>query len=171
MKVPDFLLPSLRSNHAGEAGAVEIYNGILAVTRDAAVREFANHHLETEKRHLELIEEVLTPEHRTRLLPLCRRAGWAMGALPALIGAPAVFRTIDAVESFVDGHYQEQIIALGQESTFNELRGLLERCRSDEIAHRDEARSHLGRPGLIGCLWSSMVARVSGIGVALAKRF
>ena len=171
INIPGFLLPALRSDHAGEAGAVEIYKGILAVSRDASVREFANHHLKTEIRHQELIEQILKPEHRTRLLPLCRGAGWVLGALPALIGAPAVYRTIDAVESFVDGHYREQIVALGHETTSQDLRGLLERCRSDEIAHRDDARSRLGRPGLIGRLWSSTVARVSGLGVALAERF
>ncbi len=171
IKIPRYMISALRSDHAGEAGAVEIYKGILAVTRDDTVRAFARHHLVTEKKHLEVLEGILIPEHRTRLLPLCRWAGWITGALPALIGAPAVYRTIDAVESFVDGHYFEQIVALGQDAVHHELRSLLERCRSDEIAHRDDARARVGRPGLIGNLWSYMVTRGSHLGVNLAKRF
>jgi demethoxyubiquinone hydroxylase (CLK1/Coq7/Cat5 family) len=36
---------------------------------------------------------------------LWRVAGWLTGALPALFGRAAVLRTIDAVETFVEGHY------------------------------------------------------------------
>ncbi len=171
VEIPDNMIPALRSDHAGETGAVEIYKGILTFARDDSVRAFARHHLVTENRHLELLEGILSPKHRTRLLPLCRWAGWITGALPALIGAPAVYRTIDAVESFVDGHYSEQILALGQDSVHQELRSLLERCRSDEIAHRDDARARAGRRGLIGSLWSHMVTLGSRLGVDLAKRF
>ena len=35
------LIGDLRSDHAGETGAVAIYLGILAVSRDPAVRQFA----------------------------------------------------------------------------------------------------------------------------------
>ena len=170
IKIPHHMLPALRSDHAGEAGAVEIYKGILAVTRDDTVRAFARHHLITEKKHLELLEGILIPEHRTRLLPLCRWAGWITGALPALIGAPAVYRTIDAVESFVDGHYFEQIVALDQDAVHHELRSLLQGCRSDEIAHRDDARLRAGHRGWIGTLWSYVVTQGSRLGVTLAKR-
>ena len=170
IEIPDHLIPAIRSDHAGEAGAVEIYKGILAVSRDDRVREFARHHLVTETRHLKLMEEILNPEHRTRLLPLCRWAGWFTGALPALIAAPAVYSTIDAVETFVDGHYLEQIVALGQDSNHQELRSLLEQCREDEISHRDDARARLARQGPIGKLWSGLITQGSRLGVNLAKR-
>ena len=37
---PRSLIHALRSDHAGETGAVAIYHGILAVSRDRAVREY-----------------------------------------------------------------------------------------------------------------------------------
>jgi len=37
--LPEWLIADLRSDHAGEMGAVMIYRGILAVSRDAGVRE------------------------------------------------------------------------------------------------------------------------------------
>ncbi|MBC7446006.1 MAG: demethoxyubiquinone hydroxylase family protein, partial [Polaromonas sp.] len=46
--LPAGLVADLRSDHAGETGAVWIYRGMLCVTRDAAVRTFATHHLATE---------------------------------------------------------------------------------------------------------------------------
>ena len=106
---PIELRRELRTDHAGEAGAVMIYRGILAVTRDPQVREFAQHHLQTEARHLELIEAVVPPAGRSRLLPLWRVAGWLTGALPACCGAKAVYATIESVETFVDQHYAAQL--------------------------------------------------------------
>ena len=109
VRVPDDMVPALRSDHAGETGAVSIYRGILAVSRHESVRAFACRQLETEQRHLRLMEEMLTPTKRSKLLPAWRVAGWLIGELTALFGPNAVFRTIDAVESFVDRHYADQV--------------------------------------------------------------
>ena len=81
--VPADLMPELRTDHAGETGAVMIYRGILAVSRDPAVRAFAHHHQATEQQHLELIEALQPTVRRSRLLPLWRLSGWLTGALPA----------------------------------------------------------------------------------------
>ena len=34
MQIPKFMIPHLRTNHAGETGAVFIYKGILIFSRD-----------------------------------------------------------------------------------------------------------------------------------------
>ncbi|MDJ0833236.1 MAG: demethoxyubiquinone hydroxylase family protein [Gammaproteobacteria bacterium] len=171
IQVPEHMIAAVRSDHAGESGAVAIYRGILAVSRDPAIREFARHHLATESEHLQLIEAILPAQQRSRLLPACRWAGWLTGALPALFGASAVYRTIDVVETFVDEHYREQIEILARDPAHGDLRELLERCRADEISHRDEARSQLDGRGLIGILWSYLVTLGSRAGVALVMRF
>ncbi len=168
--VPEDLLAALRSDHAGETGAVYIYRGILTVSRDSEVRDFAIHHLATEQQHLNLMEEVLPPEYRSRLLPAWRLAGWLTGALPALFGRAAVFRTIDAVESFVDRHYQAQVDQLRGRPSESALCRLLESCQADEIAHRDDARGRLGTPSRVGRLWASIVDFGSRAGVYLATR-
>lgn len=139
------LIADLRTDHAGESGAVMIYRGILATTRDAGVRHFAQAHLATEARHLAQIEPLLPPQQRSRLLPLWHVAGWLTGALPALMGPRAVYATIEAVETFVDQHYAEQIESIDRhdphctDPALQSVRALLKICRSDEIAHRDEA--------------------------------
>ncbi|MCZ8149187.1 MAG: demethoxyubiquinone hydroxylase family protein, partial [Roseomonas sp.] len=98
--IPDWLVRELRSDHAGETGAVMIYRGILAVSRDPGVRDFAARHGATEQGHLDLLEQLLPPAQRSRLLPIWKVAGFLTGALPALFGPRAVHVTIDAVESF-----------------------------------------------------------------------
>ena len=147
------LVADLRTDHAGESGAVMIYRGILCVTRDTRLRHFAQAHLATEAHHLAQIEPLLTPAQRSRLLPLWHVAGWLTGALPALVGPRAVYATIEAVETFVDQHYAEQIEAidrhdpLGTDRPLHSVRALLQACRSDEIAHRDEAAAHFAEGG------------------------
>ncbi len=169
-RLPADLLPDLRSDHAGETGAVEIYRGILAVTRRPSLRAFALQHLEAEQRHLDWMTQLLPPPQRSRLLPLWRLAGWTTGALPALFGPAAVYRTVDAVESFVDLHYALQIEKLCNRDEDAALRVLLEACRADEIEHREDARGRLGRPGLIGRAWTALVGAGSRVGVFFASR-
>ena len=147
--LPAALVADLRTDHAGETGAVMIYRGILATTRDPAVRRFALGHLATEAEHLAAIEPLLAPRQRSRLLTIWRVAGWLTGALPALVGPRAVYATVQAVETFVDEHYSEQIVSIDAldpdraRPPLQVLRALLVSCRADEIEHRDEAGSLL----------------------------
>ncbi|WP_027285646.1 demethoxyubiquinone hydroxylase family protein [Rubritepida flocculans] len=168
---PDWLIAELRSDHAGETGAVMIYRGILALCRDAELRRFAERHMATEQGHLRLLEEVLPPARRSRLLPLWRVAGWLTGAIPALFGPRAVYATIDSVESFVDHHYQQQLDRLDAEAIFPELRAMLAKCQEEEVHHRDEARERHG--GVVGAVlrgWGALVGWGSEAAVAAARR-
>ena len=103
-------------------------------------------------------------------MPLWRLAGYLTGAIPSLFGRNAVYATIDAVETFVDQHYLEQIERLQQEDIFPELRGLLERCREEEIIHRDEARNadRSDRNALL-LAWCWLISAGSRAAVNLAR--
>ncbi len=168
---PPWLAKALRSNHAGETGAVGIYKGILAVSRSDDVRIFAERHIVAEMRHLAIMEELMGPVRPSRLLPLWRLAGFATGALPALFGPRAVYATIDAVESFVDHHYHRQVDALRGKPEWRTVGETLESCRKDEVAHRDEARllCHECR-GLGLRFWARLVTAGSMVGVVTAER-
>jgi demethoxyubiquinone hydroxylase (CLK1/Coq7/Cat5 family) len=109
---PPQLLRELRSDHAGETGAVWIYRGILKVTRDPGVQHFAQTHLQTEREHLAFFERWLPRECNSLLLPLWRASGFLLGAFCALFGPRFVFVTIEAVERFVVAHSQQQIDSL-----------------------------------------------------------
>ena len=143
-QLPAWLLGELRSDQAGETGAVAIYRGILWVSKDASIRRFAEHHLLTEQDHLQKIDSVIPAKSRSRLLPLWRAAGFVTGALPSLFGARAIYATIAAVETFVDEHYLQQIERLDRENLFPELRDLLANCREDEIEPQARGRTSLG---------------------------
>lgn len=165
-----WLTAELRSDHAGETGAVAIYSGILAVSRDSRVREFALNHRDTEMRHLSLMESILPKPQRSLLLPLWRLAGFLTGAIPALFGSNPVFATIAAVESFVDEHYLQQIERLADEGVHPELREILQDCREDELQHRDEALElQATAPGPLLRGWCWLVDGGSKLAVHLAR--
>jgi 3-demethoxyubiquinol 3-hydroxylase len=166
------VLADLRSDQAGETGAVAIYRGILFVARDSALRAFAQRHLHTEQQHLEQMQAWLPPSERSRLLPAWRVAGWVTGALPALFGPAAVYATIAAVETFVDRHYAEQIAHLQATPGPPGLLDTLVSCQADECAHRDESATLAPAcAGLALRLWCSLVGAGSAAAVALARRF
>jgi 3-demethoxyubiquinol 3-hydroxylase len=167
----------LRSDQAGETGAVRIYDGVLAVSRDPGVRAFAHRHRATEIEHLALVDAWLPPARRSRLLPLWRLSGWLTGALPALAGPRAVYATIAAVETFVDRHYQDQIDRLrpraAEDAEVARLVDLLERCRQDEVHHRDEAAAAAPPPSQRPWplrVWAGLVGFGSAAAVVVCRR-
>lgn len=133
----------IRVDHAGEYGAVRIYEGQLAVLgrrsskTAAAIRRMA----EQEQRHLKAFDTLIN-ERRVRptaLEPLWRIAGFALGATTALLGEKAAMACTAAVEEVIDEHYAGQIGRLDHDP---EMKATVEDFRAEEIAHRDEALAH-----------------------------
>lgn len=171
LNLPRDLARELRTDHAGETGAVWIYRGILAVSRDADLRRFAAAHLDTERRHLAFFETWLPRRWHTRLAPLWKVSGWLLGALPALLGPRAVYATIRAVESFVDRHYAAQLDMLAPNPHWRSLAAQLQDFREDELEHRDDADRRLRQhEGPLTRAWSRVVATGSAVGVMASRR-
>lgn len=167
---PDWVWASLRTDHAGETGAVWIYRGVLATSRDDETRAFARAHIETESRHLREVSAILPRAMRSRLVWLWRILGWVTGVIPGLLGRDAVFATIEAVETFVDQHYQEQIDRLRAEAGDAALLSLLDGWRNDEVAHRDDAAHRQKNvPGFALVIWTRLVRAGSAVAVKVAR--
>jgi 3-demethoxyubiquinol 3-hydroxylase len=132
----------IRVDHAGEYGAVRIYEGQLAVLGNrpaskkaaSAIRKMA----QQEQDHLKAFDELVN-ERRVRptaLAPVWHVAGFALGAATALMGEKAAMACTAAVEEVIDDHYASQIARLKND---DDLKSRIEGFRADEIAHRDEA--------------------------------
>ncbi|HYN38148.1 MAG TPA: demethoxyubiquinone hydroxylase family protein [Rhodospirillales bacterium] len=135
----------LRVDHAGEYGAVRIYEGQLAVLgrrpAGAVIREMAA----KEREHLATFDALL-PKRRVRpsaLQPVWHVAGFALGAATALLGAKAAMACTVAVEEVIDEHYARQVAELGDDEA--ELRDLCARYRQDEVEHGETALAHGAR--------------------------
>jgi ubiquinone biosynthesis monooxygenase Coq7 len=164
----------LRSDHAGELGAVFIYRGMMQIAKlkkDKELVAFAVAHGETEAKHLAAIEQWLPAPQRSMLLVPWRIAGWLTGALPALFGSHAAYATVNAVEIFVDQHYQQQIDHIELNGGDVDLLALLKECQADERHHRNEAASLAGNPShFLIRAWCWLVGTGSAGAVVLARR-
>src|SRR6202789_1986003 len=104
----------IRVDHAGEYGAVRIYEGQLAVLGKRGSADTIRHMAEQEQHHLKTFDRLVN-ERRVRptaLEPLWRIAGFALGAATAAMGEKAAFACTAAVEEAIDEHYAAQILAL-----------------------------------------------------------
>ena len=131
----------IRVDHAGEYGAVRIYEGQLAVLkrRKSASVDTIQHMADQEQRHLKTFDRLVN-ERRVRptaLEPVWRVAGFALGAVTAAMGEKAAFACTAAVEEVIDEHYASQVAALKDKDPA--LKATVEDFRADEAAHRDEA--------------------------------
>jgi ubiquinone biosynthesis monooxygenase Coq7 len=141
---PDDVAAMIRVDHAGEYGAVRIYEGQLAVlgARGSAAAEAIRHMAQQEERHLKTFD-ALVNERRVRptaLEPVWRIAGFALGAATALLGEKAAMACTAAVEEVIDQHYAAQVATLGDADPA--FKATVEEFRAEEVAHRDTALAH-----------------------------
>jgi len=166
----DLIARMIRVDHAGEFGAVRIYEGQLAVLGNApeaaAIRDMAaaeTHHLATFSRLLR--ERRVRP---TALSPVWHVVGYALGVATALLGAKAAMATTEAVEEVIDAHYAGQAVLLGDDE--KELRDVIEKYRGEEIAHRDTALAHGAREAPAHGLLTAAIKAGSRMAIWLSER-
>jgi ubiquinone biosynthesis monooxygenase Coq7 len=132
----------LRVDQAGEYGATRIYAGQLAVLRrNSPEAKLIARMASQEERHLNRFNALMA-ERRVRptaLQPVWNVAGFALGAVTALISEKAALACTDAIETEIDRHYSRQLADLGDEDP--ELAADIEAFRADEREHRDTARA------------------------------
>ena len=190
---PVWLQQELRSDHAGETGAVHIYKGAISAMKFRGwssnfikqtlginvgcpyhnlelqpAYSFAQEHMLTEAAHLEAMERLVPSAEQSKLISLWKVAGFCLGVLPVLASpySPVVFFcTINAVETFVEEHYNGQIRPLERgllpksvesdlsteiaAGPYPELLKLLRCCNEDEIHHKEEAKYMASAEGLV----------------------
>ena len=132
----------IRVDHAGEYGAVRIYEGQLAVIGRGRVRDEIRRMAEQEKRHLARFDALLRDRQvpPTVLQPLWHIAGFALGAATALLGERAAMACTVAVEDVIDEHYRSQAENLAGDEP--QIVATIEEFRADELRHRDIALEH-----------------------------
>lgn len=133
----------VRVDHAGEYGAVRIYEGQLAVLGRTPDGTLLRHMLAQEQNHKATFERIMVEQRArpTALLPLWHIAGFALGAGAALLGREAAMACTVAVEDVIDGHYAGQIAELEADAdgsdTQAELKDVFTRFRAEEAEHHD----------------------------------
>jgi len=161
----------IRVDQAGEYGATRIYAGQLAVLRpNSPAAKLISRMALQEQRHLKRFDQ-LVAERRVRptaLQPVWNTAGFALGAVTALVSPEAAMACTDAVETEIDRHYKRQLDELGHDDP--ELSADIAEFRAEEIEHRDTARS-AGAERAIGYpLLTGVIRAACRAAIALSKR-
>ncbi|MDB3895567.1 demethoxyubiquinone hydroxylase family protein [Candidatus Pelagibacter sp.] len=138
-KVEEFI----RVDHAGERGAIKIYEGqLLALNtfiKDDKLKKIIEEMKEHEKEHCEYFENEIkkrkiTP---TKFLPLWDLLGIGLGFGSTILGKKATMLCTASVEEVIQEHYASQIKQL--ESDENKLKNKITKFRKDELNHKNIA--------------------------------
>jgi len=111
----------IRVDHAGERGAIKIYEGQLlalkTIKKDDDLKDKIEEMKEQEKEHLEYFEKEIQKRKikPTYLLPLWDVMSVALGFGSALLGKKATMLTTASVEEVIDEHYKNQLKKLGND--------------------------------------------------------
>ena len=138
-KIEEFI----RVDHAGERGAIKIYEGQLlalnTVIKDEELKKKIEEMKIHEKEHADYFENEIKKRRikPTKFLPLWDLLGVGLGFGSTILGKKAAMLCTASVEEVIDEHYQNQINQI--ESDEKELRNKIIKFRDDELNHKDIA--------------------------------
>ena len=138
-KIEEFI----RVDHAGERGAVKIYEGQLlalnTLVKDEALKKTIEEMKVHEKEHSNFFEEEIKKRNirPTKFLPLWDLLGVGLGFGSTLLGKKAAMLCTASVEEVIDEHYLNQIKQL--DNSERKLKKKIIKFREDELSHKDIA--------------------------------
>ena len=138
-KIEEFI----RVDHAGERGAVKIYEGQLlalnTIVKDEDLKKTIEEMKVHEKEHFEFFENEIKKRKikPTKFLPLWDLLGVGLGFSSTILGKKAAMLCTASVEEVIDEHYQNQINQLGPSE--KNLKHKIIKFREDELHHKDIA--------------------------------
>ena len=139
IKIEEFI----RVDHAGERGAVKIYEGQLlalnTLVKNESLKKTIEDMKEHEIEHCQFFEKEIKKRNikPTKFLPLWDLLGVGLGFGSTLLGKKAAMLCTASVEEVIDKHYLNQINQL--DVSEKELKKKITKFRDEEIDHKDIA--------------------------------
>jgi len=138
-KIEEFI----RVDHAGERGAIKIYEGQLlalnTIVKNEDLKNTINEMKKHEEEHCNFFEDEIKKRNinPTKLLPLWDLLGLGLGFGSTILGKKAAMLCTASVEEVIDEHYKNQIDQL--QSDEKNLKEVITKFRNDELHHKDIA--------------------------------
>ena len=138
-KVEEFI----RVDHAGERGAIKIYEGQLlalnTLIKDENLKKTVEEMKIHEKEHCDYFESEIKKRNikPTKLLPLWDLLCVGLGFGSTILGKKAAMLCTASVEEVIDKHYMHQINQL--KSDEKKLKEKIKKFRLDELHHKNIA--------------------------------
>ena len=135
----------IRVDHAGERGAIKIYEAQLlalnTLVKNNELKKTIEEMREHEKEHCDYFENEIKKRNitPTKFLPLWDLLGVSLGFGTTILGKKAAMLCTASVEEVIQEHYANQIQQL--ESDEKKLKEKIIKFREDELNHKDIAYS------------------------------
>ena len=133
----------IRVDHAGERGAIKIYEGQLLALKTLIKNNNLKNQIEQmkeqEREHFEYFEKEIQKRQiqPTYFLPLWDLMGVALGFGTVVMGKKAAMLCTASVEEVIDDHYIHQVDDLGDDEI--NLKEKIIKFRNDELNHKNFA--------------------------------
>ena len=164
----------IRVDHAGERGAIKIYEGQLLALKtfkqDEVLKKQIEEMKEHEKEHYDYFDKELQKRDisPTKFLPLWDLLGVTLGFGTAMLGKKATMLCTVSVEEVIGDHYQNQTYKL--EDDEKKLKEKILKFRDDELNHKDIAYDGgATKKGLYGIL-DKVIKTSSRIAITISEK-
>lgn len=164
----------IRVDHAGERGAIKIYEGQLLALKTFKNNEKLRKRIEEmkihEEEHYNFFDQEIQKRNisPTKLLPLWDLMGVTLGFGTAMLGEKAAMLCTASVEEVIDDHYKNQTYKLEEDE--KKLKEKIEKFRNDEIEHKNIAYNRgATKKGLYGVL-DKIIKTSSRIAITISEK-
>ena len=169
-KVQEFI----RVDHAGERGAIKIYEGqLLALNtfvKDDNLKKKIEEMKIHEKEHCDYFENEIKKRNiePTKFLPLWDILGVALGFGTTILGKKAAMLCTASVEEVIDEHYSSQIKELKIDE--KKLKEKIIKFRKDELHHKNIAYEEGATKKGIYSILDKMIKTGSKIAINISEK-
>tara|TARA_Y100000590_G_scaffold436842_1_gene557886 strand:+ start:191 stop:724 length:534 start_codon:yes stop_codon:yes gene_type:complete len=164
----------IRVDHAGERGAIKIYEGQLlalkTIKQDESLKNKIEEMKEHEKEHLEYFENEIKKRKikPTSLIPLWDIMGVTLGFGTALLGKKAAMLCTASVEEVIEDHYKNQLKKIGNDEMT--LKAKIEKFMGDETNHKNIAYDSGATNKGVYSLMDKIIRTGSRIAITLSEK-
>ena len=164
----------LRVDHAGERGAIKIYEGQLLALKTLMKNDKLKAKLEEMKVHEEVHADFFDKEIKkrnikpTKFLPLWDLLGVSLGFGSTILGNKAAMLCTASVEEVIDEHYQNQINKIGDDE--KELKKKIIKFREDELHHKDIAYENGASKDGVYSILDKVIKTSSRIAITISEK-
>ena len=169
-----YLEEIIRVDHAGERGAIKIYEGQLLALKtfkqDEDLKRQIEEMKEHEKEHYDFFENEIKKRKiaPTKFLPLWDLLGVTLGFGTAMMGKKATMLCTASVEEVIGDHYKNQTYKINDDEI--ELKNKILKFRDDELSHKDIAyEGGATKTGLFGLL-DKVIKTSSRIAITISEK-
>ena len=169
-----YLEEIIRVDHAGERGAIKIYEGQLLALKtfkqDEELKRQIEDMKEHEKEHYNFFENEIKKRNisKTKFLPLWDILGVTLGFGTAMLGKKTTMLCTASVEEVIGDHYKNQTYKLEEDEV--ELKNKIIKFRDDELSHKNIAyEGGATKDGLYGLL-DKVIKTTSCIAIKISEK-